>query len=162
MTTPAQPSFTPGPWKWYKDLYGWSLRTPHSGQLIVLDVTPAKKGTIRFSDRGNRGGKCGGIMSAIGDYVGGATGKQGFFDVENADARLIAASPSLYAYAKAVAIRSRWQDERDSIGSTEWADRLREFENHLTSMGWVRGEASDPFLSNYRATALALAEGGGK
>lgn len=157
MTTPAQPSFTPGPWKWYKDLYGWSLRTPHSGQLIVLDVTPAKKGTIRFSDRGNRGGKCGGIMSAIGDYVGGATGKQGFFDVENADARLIAAAPSLYAYAKASLMYIGY--------ANDGKPKYDELVTYLRSLGWNEPDGEGDMVTFIHAighTALALAEGGGK
>lgn len=126
MSTPAQPSFTPGPWT----TDGTAITTTGHHPETVATTSPKICGP--------------GMGSAL------------------ANAALIAASPSLYAYAKAVALRSRWQDERDSIGSTEWADRLREFENHLTSMGWVRGEASDPFLSNYRYAALALAEGGGK
>ncbi len=83
--------------------------------------------------------------------------RDGDFSVANVN--LIASAPSLHAYAKAEELRHHWHDMRGAFGSVDALPALREFEAHLQSMGWYPGNPSDPFLSNYRAAALAKAEG---
>ncbi len=83
-----------------------------------------------------------------------------------ANARLIAASPSLYAYAKAVQIRKALSDAlideltADSRKPSDASNAASEaFQSHLAAMGWDRKQFAGDFLETYRAAALAQAEG---
>jgi len=87
---------TPGPWKWYLDMHGMiDLRTPHSGQLLVMDYgsMPTKRPVLRFAERGpdDRGGLMLPANKMVGELV-----KIGFVDIDNPDARLIEAAPEMY------------------------------------------------------------------
>lgn len=80
-------------------------------------------------------------------------------DQKGIEKRGDAACPSLYAYAKALELRDEWDDVRAADGAPEATQQLASFERQLESMGWHPGNASATFLNNYRAAALAQAEG---
>ena len=74
---------------------------------------------------------------------------------------LLAASPSLHAYAKAEELRERWWQCVASfgMGSSQSLDANRVFEAHITTMGWRSPVCPKYFLATYRAAALDLAKG---
>lgn len=136
MSNTAQPNFTPGPW--------------------IADNCDTRVWGVRGPD---------GIAIA---FTGGTDPLRGF-QQDGANARLIAAAPSLYAYAKAEALRKELAnavlaelDENTNVapGTGDAAEQV--YRSHLATMGWDGKEYPSDFLATYRATALTLAEGGGK
>lgn len=85
---------TPGPWAWYLDDNGIDLRTPHSGQLLVMDYGSAvtRRPVLRFAERTDR---MGGLMQAAHNLITTKHSRPGFVEIDNPDARLIAAAPDL-------------------------------------------------------------------
>lgn len=85
---------TPGPWQWYLDDTGIDLRTPHSGQLLVMDYggKPTKRPVLRFAERTD---SMGGLMQTAHNLVKTRHSRPGFVEIDNPDARLIAAAPCL-------------------------------------------------------------------
>ena len=84
------------------------------------------------------------------------------YDERAANARLIAASPSLYAYAKAEELHKNYIDHLHAGYSPAngHIEPYAAFIRHISdNMGWKGIESSADFLIVYRATALALAEG---
>jgi len=165
MTTPA-PSFTPGPWEWHLSHDGVSLRTPNRGQLVIFDCGGRVTGHgLRFSKRHDRDRA--GLMYFARELVpADQRNRTGFVTIDNPDARLIAAAPSLYAYAKAVQIRKALSDAlideltADSRKPSDASNAASEaFQSHLAAMGWDRKQFAGDFLETYRAAALAQAEG---
>ena len=71
--------------------------------------------------------------------------------------KLIAATPSLYAYARADELLSKF--EWAEIESEKGRVAKGEFEAQLRSMGWDGDGSRLAFLQTYRAAALAKAEG---
>lgn len=88
---------TPGPWMWYHDINGGiDLRTPHSGQLLVMDYgsLATKRPVLRFAERVDR---MGGLMKPARDLLPTNPPAIGFTTIDNPDARLIEAAPDLLA-----------------------------------------------------------------
>ena len=127
MSTPAQPSFTPGPWsiKWDFNVFG--------GERLVASA--GGHSSNRDSERVTAENK--------------------------ANARLIAASPSLYAYAKAETLFFAWM-RAAGVGEDEHDAAQNAYVEYITSLGWDGKPDPGGYLNTLRATALALAEGGGK
>lgn len=90
---------TPGPWKWHVGPDGVDLRTPNRGQLIIM--APGRRvGDVRFAQR--RELDRGGILRSATEFIkDGSPLRAGFHDIDNPDARLIAAAPDLLAAAEA-------------------------------------------------------------
>jgi hypothetical protein len=75
-----------------------------------------------------------------------------------ANARLIAAAPNLYAYAKAEELKWKWS--ACFFPSPEWDVCKQNFDACLRSMGWDETTVGCmTFLKDYRAAALAKAGG---
>ena len=72
-------------------------------------------------------------------------------------AALVAASPSLYAYAKAETLFFAWMR---AIGEDEGDAAQKAYVEYITSVGWDGKPDPGGYLNTLRATALALAEGG--
>ena len=113
MLRPAEPSahqspvpptsearHTPGPWKWHVGPDGVDLRTPNRGQLIIM--APGRRvGDVRFAQR--RELDRGGILRSATEFIkDGSPLRAGFHDIDNPDARLIAAAPGLLAACEAL------------------------------------------------------------
>ena len=81
----------PGPWVWYLSDAGIDLRTPNRGQLLVMDYF---RGRLRFAKRTD---SLGGLMFGAETFVTKAHKRPGFVEIDNPDARLIAAAPELLA-----------------------------------------------------------------
>lgn len=73
-----------------------------------------------------------------------------------ANAALIAAAPSLHAYAKAEELRVAWI--RADVGA-EGNAAMEKYSAHLQTMGWDGVMSRPDFLATYRASALAKAGG---
>jgi hypothetical protein len=136
MTTPA-PSFTPGPW--------------------------IRKGESVYT-------RDGGLIATVYDghnYAEEIAGERTHDTVTAvSNAHIVAGSPSLYAYAKAVQIRKALSDAlideltADSRKPSDASNAASEaFQSHLAAMGWDRKQFAGDFLETYRAAALAQAEG---
>ncbi len=150
MTTPA-PSFTPGPWEWHLSHDGVSLRTPNRGQLVIFDCGGRVTGHgLRFSKRHDRDRA--GLMYFARELVpADQRNRTGFVTIDNPDARLIAAAPSLCAYAKA--------EQLVRGGHAMTAKHIAAIESQLVAMGWDQQTTPYEFIETYRAAALAQAEG---
>jgi hypothetical protein len=81
-------------------------------------------------------------------------------DFSVANANLIAAAPSLHAYAKAEELYRQWT-EVASNGEYTPEDGIAygKYESQLERMGWDRIVSSGEFIAGYRAAALAKAAG---
>lgn len=91
---------TPAPWCWHISDAGIDLRTPHSGQLLVMDFarqSPRGKGVLRFARRTDR---MGGLMVPAHKLVTAGHTRPGFVSIDNPDARVIQAAPELLAACK--------------------------------------------------------------
>lgn len=88
---------TKGPWSWFCNGGSIDLRTPHSGQLLVMDIgtgTTVGKPKLRFSERSDN---MGGLMKSAGAFVPEESlNFHGFTLLKNPDACLIAAAPELF------------------------------------------------------------------
>lgn len=138
MTNTAQPSFTPGPWH------------------VIPHAFPG----AHHRDRP--------IVDDAGDTIALIRGDGVVDSIRDGNANLVKSAPSLYAYAKAEALRKELAnavlaelDENTNVapGTGDAAERV--YRSHLATMGWDGKEYPSDFLVTYRATALALAEGGG-
>ncbi len=72
------------------------------------------------------------------------------------NAHLIAASPSLHAYAKAEELRHQWI--RSQLGAAGKV-AMEAYDAYLVTMGWDSVQPRPDFLATYRASALAKAGG---
>lgn len=76
---------TRGPWAWHIDDSGIDLRTPHSGQLLVMDYggPPTKRAVLRSAERTDN---MGGLMQPAHNLVHSRHSQPGFVQIDSPDA----------------------------------------------------------------------------